>query len=102
GEGGDRGEGRRSGARHVDVARPRGDEVVLGNGDQLGPAAVVDARIGRGEKAENFVAGVVAADAVAHALDDAGEVAPERDGEVVLGHLLQDAGGDRGGGGVGR
>ncbi len=40
-------------------------------------------------KPKTFVVDAVAADAGADLLDDAGKVAAERDGELVLGHLLQ-------------
>ena len=41
------------------------------------------------DEAEDFVPNPVAADAGAHSFDDAGEVATERDGKLVLGHRLQ-------------
>jgi hypothetical protein len=40
------------------------DEVVLGNRDQLGPAALVDGRVRMEKKAEHLVAHPIAADAI--------------------------------------
>jgi hypothetical protein len=86
---------RGSGMRHLEIARLRGDRVVLGNGDELSPAAVVDAGVCVGEKAEHLVVDLVAADALAHLLDDAGEVATKSDRELVLDHVLEKSAGDR-------
>ena len=90
-EGGDRGDRReRRGpcVREVQAARLRCD-VVLRDGDQLRPAPVVHGRVRVEDEAEDLVADPVAADAGADLLDDAGEVAAEGDGELVLDHLLQ-------------
>ena len=46
-------------------------------------------------EAVDLVTGCVAADVATHVLDRPGEVPPEDDGELVLGHLPEDAGGDR-------
>lgn len=80
--------------REVEAARFRRDEVVLRDGDQLGPAPVAHGGVGVEEEAEDFVADLVAADVGAELLDDAGEIAAEDDRELVRGHLLQSAGGD--------
>ena len=48
-----------------------------------------------GQHAEHLVAGPVAGDGGPDALDDAGVVAPEHDGERVLDHPVEHAGGDR-------
>ena len=57
GEGGEPRERRGSGALQCRCWRGfGGDEVVLGDGDQLGPAAVVDVRVREGEEAVDLVA----------------------------------------------
>ena len=52
-------------------------------------------RVACGDEAEDLVAGREAADTIADLLDDAGVVAAERDGKLVLDHVLEHPGGDR-------
>ena len=76
---------------------------VLRDSDQLGPASVADGRIGVKHEAKDLVADGVAGDVGADLLDDAGIVAAEDDGELVLDpHLLEQSRGDRVVGRVGR
>jgi hypothetical protein len=81
---GDAGEWRGAGGGEVDTSRSLADEHVLRDGDQLGPASVMDGRVGVEEEAEDLVAHAVAGDLGAGLLDDAGVVASEDDGELVL------------------
>lgn len=80
--------------RQVQGPRLGGDEVVLWDGDQLRPTALVDGRVGVREKAEDLVADLETTNVPTDLLDSAGEVAPECDRELVLDHLLDHAAGD--------
>jgi hypothetical protein len=96
-EGGDRAdpcERRCARVREVQASRFAGDLEVLGQGDQLRPTPVVHGRVGMEDEPEDLVTDSVAARARPDAFDDAGEIAAEDDRELVLHHLLQEAGRD--------
>jgi hypothetical protein len=100
---GDGRKGRGTCGRDIDVRGPAGDGGVSGDGDELRPAAVADGGVGVQEKAEDLVAGRVVGNVVTDLLDDAGVVAAEGDGVLVLdAHAGEHAGGDAVVDGVGR
>jgi hypothetical protein len=88
--------GQRGGAcrRELHAGRLARDEVVLGNDDQLGPAAVVDGRVGMRQEPVDLVAFGVVPHAGADLLDAASVVAAEHDGELVVDHALEHPGCD--------
>ena len=95
-ERGERRQGDGSGLREIEATRLRRHVAVVRDGDQLGPASVVDLGICVPDEAEDLVADAEAADIGADRLHDAGEVSAERHRKPVLGHLLQCSHGDEG------
>jgi hypothetical protein len=85
GHGGDARQRRGASDRQVDAVGRAGDRELVGDGDQLGPGAVVHGRVGVQQEPVDLVAGAVAVDGGAGLLDHAGVVASEDDGVVVLG-----------------
>src|SRR4051794_10892758 len=77
------------------LARRRAIGDVGGDGDELGPAAVVRGRVGVQQEAEDLIPGRVVGDVGPDLLDDAGVVAAEGDGVLVVdAHLGEHARGD--------
>jgi hypothetical protein len=81
---------------HVEGGGSVGHRLVLGDRDELGPAAVVDGGVGVQQPSVDLVAGGVAGDGRADLLDDAGVVAAQDDRELIGEHGLEVAGGDAG------
>ena len=95
GQGGDPGQGRRPGLGEVDPVGQVG-HLVLGDGDKLGPGAVVDPWAHAWHEPEHRVPGRAAADPGVDLLDDPGVVAPHQHRELVGEHVPEVAGGDAG------
>jgi hypothetical protein len=97
-DGGHRRDGRQrrgAGGRHIDAGGPPTDGSVGGNGDEFRPTAVASRGVRVHEEAEDLVARRVLGHVGADLLDDAGVVAAQGDGVLVLdAHLGEHAGRD--------
>jgi hypothetical protein len=89
------GQRRRPGNSERDAGRGRADVSVLWHGDELGPRAVMDGRVGVRHEAEHLITDGIPGHLGADALHDAGVVAPQRDRKCVLDHAAEHPRGDR-------